>query len=417
MKVAVLFDNFGPYHLARLCAAASLSELLAVEVAVRSAEYAWKGRRAEGKAESGKRKVESGNDTPRSAFKIVTLLENGTSREARRHDLVRKMAEALGDFKPQVVFVPGWSSKAAFAAMDWCVRHQVPIVAMSESTEWDEKRAFLREWVKMKIVHLSSSSLVGGSPHKEYIARLGMAPDTIFTGYDAVDNPYFADRTAEVGDQRSRIRNQNRLPENYFLASARFIGKKNLPRLISAYSVYVRKSKIKNQKSKIWSLVLLGDGPLRETLNAQLSTLSLHDRVQMPGFIQYPDLPVYYNSAKAFIHASTTEPWGLVVNEAMASGLPVLVSNRCGCAADLVQEGVNGYTFDPYNVEEIAPLMIKISDSNFPLSAFGSASRRIISNWGPRRFAQGLRDAADKALEVGPVKATLLQRALLKVLK
>jgi 1,2-diacylglycerol 3-alpha-glucosyltransferase len=57
--------------------------------------------------------------------------------------------------------------------------------------------------------------------------------------------------------------------------------------------------------------------------------------------------------ASAFIQASTTEQWGLVVNEAMASGLPVLVSERCGCAPDLVKNGVNGYTFDPYDIKEI----------------------------------------------------------------
>jgi glycosyltransferase involved in cell wall biosynthesis len=106
----------------------------------------------------------------------------------------------------------------------------------------------------------------------------------------------------------------------------------------------------------------------------------------------------------------------LVVNEAMASGLPVLVSNRCGCAPDLVQEGVNGFTFDPYNVEQIAGLMLKVSACDFPLSAFGDASRRIIADWGPERFAAGLKAAAEKALEVGPKKASLLDRIILRLL-
>jgi len=139
--------------------------------------------------------------------------------------------------------------------------------------------------------------------------------------------------------------------------------------------------------------------------------------VLLPGFKQYPDLPAYYGLANAFIHASTKEPWGLVVNEAMASGLPVLVSNRCGCAADLVQEGVNGFTFDPYNVEQLAQFMFQISAFQpFRLSAFGDASRKIISNWGPDRFAAGLKRAAECALKVGPMRATLLQRALLAAL-
>jgi glycosyltransferase involved in cell wall biosynthesis len=162
--------------------------------------------------------------------------------------------------------------------------------------------------------------------------------------------------------------------------------------------------------------VLLGDGPLRETLNSQLSTLNLHGHVLLPGFKQYGELPAYYGLAKAFIHASTTEQWGLVVNEAMASGLPVLVSNRCGCAQDLVREGVNGFNFDPYNVEQLAQLMLKLSTLNSQLSALGSASREIISQWGPERFARGLHDAAETALKNPRPRAGLLDRLLLKAL-
>jgi glycosyltransferase involved in cell wall biosynthesis len=138
--------------------------------------------------------------------------------------------------------------------------------------------------------------------------------------------------------------------------------------------------------------------------------------VLLPGFKQYPDLPTYYGLASAFIHASTTEQWGLVVNEAMASGLPVLVSNRCGCAPDLVQEGVNGFTFDPYDVQQLTQLMLRLSTFNSQLSTMAAASRRIIANWGPNRFASGLKAAVDCALAVGPKKASPLDRVILRAL-
>jgi glycosyltransferase involved in cell wall biosynthesis len=147
-----------------------------------------------------------------------------------------------------------------------------------------------------------------------------------------------------------------------------------------------------------------------------MSDLSLQNSVLLPGFRQYPELPDYYACAGAFIHASTTEQWGLVVNEAMASGLPVLVSNRCGCARDLVQDGVNGFTFDPYDVEQLAQLMLKISAAQFPLSAFASASQRIIADWGPEKFAQGLKAAVECAQRAGPARWTLTQRIILKML-
>jgi glycosyltransferase involved in cell wall biosynthesis len=139
--------------------------------------------------------------------------------------------------------------------------------------------------------------------------------------------------------------------------------------------------------------------------------------VFFPGFRQIEELPRFYAHAGAFVHASTTEQWGLVVNEAMACGLPVIVSNRCGCAADLVQEGVNGYTFDPYNVEQLAQLMHRLTEApKHRLSEMGDASRAIIADWGPERFASGLKQAVECALEVGPQRASLLQRMILKVL-
>jgi glycosyltransferase involved in cell wall biosynthesis len=322
-----------------------------------------------------------------------------------------------------VVAIPGWSFRGVLVVLQWCLKHRIPVVVMSESTVWDEPRMAWKEAVKRRMVALSSAALVGGKPHKDYMVKLGMPAERVFLGYDAVDNGYFSAKAEEVRSAKCEVRSKFGLPENYFLASARFIEKKNLARLIEAYGLYRKKAqKLKteilkagdgNRKSEIWDLVLLGDGALRESLCALRSALGLDACVHLPGFKQYPDLPAYYGLAKAFIHASTKEPWGLVVNEAMASGLPVLVSNRCGCAADLVQEGVNGFTFDPYNIGQLADLMLKISAFNFPLSAFGSESQRIISQWGPDRFAQGLEAAAKCALQVGPKQAGLFDKLLL----
>jgi glycosyltransferase involved in cell wall biosynthesis len=137
----------------------------------------------------------------------------------------------------------------------------------------------------------------------------------------------------------------------------------------------------------------------------------------MPGFKQYDELPVCYASADAFIHASTTEQWGLVVNEAMASGLPVLVSNRCGCAPDLLMEGINGFSFDPFNTEAIAQAMAAMAMlQEDRRKAMGEESRRIIANWGPERFGRGLHEAAACALRLGPRRALLTDRLLLRAL-
>ena len=474
MKTTVIFDNLGPYHLARLRAAAQVCDVTAVEIAASSAEYAWQRE-----AEARGRKSEVGSQAGVSNFTLVTLLEAGTSRETLHRELGQKLVAALTAARPDVVFIPGWSSRAAFAALHWCVQNKVPVVAMSESTEWDEKRSPLKEWVKRQIVGMCSAGLVGGTPHRDYMIKLGMPAEQIFPGYDAVDNDYFAqaankirsmipdicpaphqsqtqaDLTSGPGSLQAPSSKLQAHP--FFLASARFIEKKNLPRLIEAYALYRQLAQTSDPRPPTfpssdpglptsdlrppssvlrppssdpglptsvfrpptfdpWPLVLLGDGALRAALSSQLQALGLVDSVQMPGFVQYPELPEYYARAGVFIHASTTEQWGLVVNEAMASGLPVLVSNRCGCASDLVQSGVNGFTFDPYNVEELAQLMLRVGSMEpGARSRMGHASRQIIADWGTDRFASGLKAAAETARAIGPRSGSFAQRLLLKV--
>jgi glycosyltransferase involved in cell wall biosynthesis len=465
----MLFDNFGPYHHARIAAAAKVCELTGIEVRQRSTDYPW-GRRQD--------------PLP---FRLHPLWGPNDAAARNAGGRAGAVNAALQQILPEAVMVPGWSSAAALAALRWCLRHRVPAVLMSESQAKDEPRSAWREAIKRQAVGCFSAALVGGSPHAEYLTQLGMPRDRVFLGYDAVDNSYFAGKAetlkaenaggnaeklkAEMlkygGEGRggnaemlkaemlksgvrrpsSVLRPPPGMPERYFLASARFVEKKNLPRLLQAYALYRQKTedgrpmtegrggKAETLKAEMlkgegqrpedggrktekpWELVLLGDGPLRADLCRLISDLSLQNCVHLPGFKQYPDLPTYYGLASAFVHASTTEQWGLVVNEAMASGLPVLVSNRCGCAPDLVQEGVNGFTFDPYNVEKLAQFMLKISAFQpFSLSAFGEASRRIISEWGPERFASGLKAAVECALAIGPKRATLLDRVILRAL-
>jgi glycosyltransferase involved in cell wall biosynthesis len=263
---------------------------------------------------------------------------------------------------------------------------------------------------------------VGGQRHVEYLVELGMPRERVFIGYDVVDNDYFGRRTAEIRNSHLRqgyggqaafeIRSKRSLPENYFLASARFIEKKNLPTLIQAYAEYCRRSEI---AAKVpWDLVLLGDGPLRETLNSQLSTLNLNEHVHLPGFKPYDELPVYYALANAFVHASTSEQWGLVVNEAIASGLPVIVSNRCGCAPELVNG--NGFTFDPTSDDELATRLLEMASlSDEERTHLAENSYRIAANFAPERFGKGLERAASVAMGVPQKRFGIMNRALLLV--
>ena len=399
--VAVVFHHIGPYHHARLNAAAD-------RLLVTGVEWSAKGYDAWGVAEAPAR------------YHKISLFPEATRHYPAGAQLRQALCSMLEQVTPDVVAVNGWNNFGSLAAADCCVRLGIPMVVMSESARDDEPRTWWKEIIKRRIVKLYSAALVGGQRHVEYLVELGMPQERIFTGYDVVDNDYFAQCAIEIRDSHLRpgyggqapfeIRKEYGLPENYFLASARFIKKKNLPSLFIAYAEYREKWK----GDMPWDLVLLGDGPLRETLNTQLSTLNLHSHVHLAGFKQYDELPVYYALAKAFVHASTSEQWGLVVNEAVASGLPVIVSNRCGCVPELVNG--NGFTFDPLDEHELAAQLLKMALlSNDERRCLGDASYSIAVNFAPDRFGEGLAQATQLALS-HPRHASLFGRALIKLL-
>jgi len=244
-----------------------------------------------------------------------------------------------------------------------------------------------------------------------------MPAEAIFVGYDVVDNNYFSVSSAGASAQPQKWRRKLNLPICYFLASARFIPKKNLALLLRAYRLFLDRCADRLIGDSEWQLILLGDGELRPEIEEEIRKLGLCDHVLLPGFRQLGELPAFYGLAGAFVLPSTTEQWGLVVNEAMAAGLPVLVSERCGCASDLVENGKNGFTFNPFDIGEIADRMFEIATMKpQERDAMGKASQEIIARWSPEAFANGLQQAVDFALAAAPRKASLIDSLLLRLL-
>lgn len=390
LSVSMLFHRFGPYHHARLKSTAKICHLTAIELFAMDQTYKWD-------------KVEEATN-----FTQLTLFDGADSAAQSSFETCRRVEKALSELRPHVVVTPGWADKGALAALKWCIDNSIPVIVMSESQAIDEPRKWWKEAIKKRVIGLYSSGQVGGTPHADYLAALGMPRERIFTGYDVVDNSYFASHAEIARQNAADNRAKNNLPERFFLASNRFVEKKNLSTLLRAYASYREAA-----GPGYWKLVLVGDGPLKLELTSLKADLALDVDLLLPGFKQYDELPLYYGLAGAFVHASTTEQWGLVVNEAMASGLPVLVSERCGCAPDLVRNGINGFTFDPYDVESLAKLMLNISSGECDLTAMGRASREIISAWGPETFAENLMHAAEAAKQAPRSKASLLDRMLL----
>ena len=370
--IALIFANYGPYHLARICRFYELYSRLGwnvvgIELARHEFEYTWQA------------KVEG------LPFKIVSVIENQHLEQVKVSYLLKQLYAALSQINPDVLVIAGYARYSMLFTLLWSSWRQKAAILVSATKQDDAPRSQWNETIKRWILKHYNAALVGGQPQKRYLIELGMPAEAIFLGYNVVGNDsYHPNQIKTLPTPISKP---------YFLAINRFVPKKNLLFLISSYSAYCQAV-----DTQAWDLVLCGDGQLRSQIEQYIAEFGLQDAVHLPGFLQQDELLPYFAHANCFIHASIQEQWGLVVNEAMAAGLPVLVSNRCGCFEDLVIEGVNGFGFDPENSQQLTDLMIKVSLGNVALETMGQAALEHIKNFSPDYFAQGLMQAIEYAL-------------------
>ena len=363
----------GPYHMARTAAAAdhfkkSGYTVVAIELCDQEETRDWK------------------IDRLKLPFKLITLAPGCKlpDKSLAIAGMSSRLGRLLADIVPEVVVVAGYDRPEMRAALKWGEKNRKITVLMSESKFGDRPRPFWKRWILKRILSRVDAALVSGTRSLEYFVAHDMPRERIFGHYGAVDNAFFIKKSHEA-----RLKNDRPpyIPAgNYFIASSRLIEeRKNLKRMFLAYAKYRGMT-----KGEPWQLVVCGDGEDRHILEEFVKKNSIKGII-FSGFQQVERLAGYYAYAGCFVHAAVREPWGLVVNEAMASGLPVLVSDRCGCACDLVKQGVNGFIFDPFNVDELAGLMLKMASlSPAERAAMGDASQKIIDDWSPERFADGL---------------------------
>lgn len=380
MRIAIVFAQFGPYHHARVGALQARAEasVIPVQIARETSTYAWKvcHPRSEG---------------------LMTLCEGQAERVAPLTVFLaaRRLFRSQGI---QVAMLPSYAPAAEFAVFLAAKSLGLRTVMMNESHAGTARATGLARLLKRLIVGSFDAGLVGGTPHVAHFVCLGMKPESVFKGYDAVDNHYFQERSDLARADASATRQRLGLPMRYFLNLGRFVAKKNLETLVRAYAAFCSVS------GEEVALALVGDGPEAGSLRKVASDagLRVHEATEAGfspahlgrgdvifyGFRQYEDNAAFYGLAELFVLPSFWEEWGLVVNEAMACGLPVLVSHSAGCARDLVESGRNGYAFDHASVSALATHLTALA-ADAPLRReMGEASRMIIQEWGCERFAE-----------------------------
>lgn len=294
---------------------------------------------------------------------------------------------ALGVARPQVVIIGGYALPTNQLAMLWCRRHRIPYLVLWESHDLD-KRTLLRRavaWGPSSFARRGAAGfLPASSLARDRLARSGVPADRLHILPNAPDVRAIAAAVPRADEPSSR-------PPT-FLFSGRLVASKDVPTLLEAFAQV--QGKVPEAR-----LVIVGSGPLRPQLSEMADRLALH-HVTFKGFVQPSDLPAVYGAADVFVLPSRQEPFGVVVMEAMAAGMPVIVSDHVGCARDLVTEAC-GIVFPVGDVAALASAMVLLGTDAARRRAMGAAARHEVMRWDIGYCVTTLAHAVGKAAELG----------------
>jgi glycosyltransferase involved in cell wall biosynthesis len=310
-------------------------------------------------------------------------------RRMGRHSLLLNWgAEAsLRRAAPDFIVCGGYNYVASWQSMHWARRNRVPFSLWAESTTRDFRGGHaLIEFLKMRFVRGCDAFVVPGKSAVEYLRKYGVPEEMIFTAPNAVDTDFFAQRAEAIRRDASMHRQALRLPDRFFLFAGRLVADKGTFDLLDAYQALAPSVR------QEMGLVFVGDGAARSALEQRAAAIN-HGLIQFAGFVQRESLPAYYALADALVFPTHTDTWGLVVNEAMACGLPVISSNAAGCVADLVESGWNGRVVSAGDVGQLSSAMGELAGDAELRLLMGRRSRERIQQYSPEAWAAGMATA------------------------
>jgi 1,2-diacylglycerol 3-alpha-glucosyltransferase len=287
----------------------------------------------------------------------------------------------LNHVKPDILITGALAFPSGATGAYYANQKQIPLIVFDDAKLEDVQRNFFTNWVKKQLYSGVDAIFCPAPGWESTFKFFGFDPHRLFYGVDVIDNEFFMKDEIE-GDL------EHSLPKSYFLNVGRQVEKKNLLMLLKSYH------RLLKERRDIPDLVLVGDGEKRNELENYIAENNL-DKIHLLPFLPQNSIRKIYRCATAFILPSTFgETWGLVINEAMASGLPVIVSNRVGCVGTLVKQDINGFIFDANSIDSMTEALIKFADLNSEeKKAMAVASQDIIKDWGLDKFNEGMINA------------------------
>jgi len=311
-----------------------------------------------------------------------------------RHDypVTPGIFAALAEAEPDVVVVSGWSTFASQAALAWSRIRKVPYLLLVSSHEHGERsgwRTALRRLVVPRLARGSAGALALGALSRKSLVASGVAPDRVHIFANTIDVAAWGEHADRLREHRDALRKGLGVSSDDFvvLCVARLAPEKGVSVLLRAVSELEDASAV---------LVVAGSGPERSPLE-QLA-VDLGVRVLFAGDVDQERVRELYVAADVFALLSTWEPWGVVVNEAAASGLPLVLSEQVGAAPDLLRDGENGTLVPAGVVTPAAEALRRLAADPALRAAAGLRSRELVAPWGyepsVESFVQAVREAA-----------------------
>lgn len=262
-------------------------------------------------------------------------------------------------FKPDLVNATGYAADISITFIIlFCRLLGIKVVISNESTALESNNNFIKETIKKILVKSSSGFICFGKLAKDYMIQLGARPNQIIEDKAAVvDDIRILESFEEA--KRDKFTVAEIKTSKNFIFVGRIIEEKNLGSLFNSFDSFKRNS----IQFDDWGLIILGDGELKAGFQKYVADKHISDVYFLPS-VSWEEVPKYFTLADVFVLPSKSETWGLVVNEAMICGLPIIISDKCGCSSDLLKN--NGLIFQSGDENTLEAHLEKMaSDADF----------------------------------------------------
>jgi glycosyltransferase involved in cell wall biosynthesis len=280
-----------------------------------------------------------------------------------------------------VIITSGWVDMSCHMTYLLSSLFGYKYIIWSESTvnEPSIQRTLTRPFVQWIVRH-ASGYIATGSRSKAYLVTLGADVKKIAVAYSTVDVAHFLRKSIMSLDEKNTMKENLHIPSknSIILFVGQFIKRKGIAILLRAFRE-IHRSDV--------SLMLLGYGQEEEHIRTFMKDYP-ELSISIIPHIEVDEMPKFYGMADIFLLPSAEETWGLVVNEAMASGLPVIVSNKVGCASDLVRNGENGYVFNSGRYIDLRDSIIRLLENKKLRLRMGENSRALVRSVLPSHAAR-----------------------------